>query len=99
MNEKSKNTERDWSKFDAHIVQPEEYDELPELTDEFFEHADLYDGGKLIKLGRPLSASHKVLLSIRYSPEVVEYFRSTGKGWQTRMDDALREWMKEHTAA
>jgi len=40
----------------------------------------------------------KVLLSVRYSPEVVEYFKSTGEGWQTRMDDALKEWMASHHA-
>lgn len=38
----------------------------------------------------------KVLLSVRYSPEVVDYFRSTGEGWQTRMDDALKEWVSAH---
>ena len=38
----------------------------------------------------------KVLLSVRYSPEVVEYFQSTGKGWQTRMDEALKEWVHSH---
>jgi uncharacterized protein (DUF4415 family) len=35
----------------------------------------------------------KVLLSVRYSREVVDYFKSTGEGWQTRMDEALKEWM------
>lgn len=35
----------------------------------------------------------KVLLSVRYSAEVVEYFKSTGEGWQTRMDEALKEWL------
>ena len=39
----------------------------------------------------------KVLLSIRYSPEVVDYFKSTGKGWQTRMDEVLREWIALHS--
>ena len=38
----------------------------------------------------------KVLLSVRYSPEVVEYFRATGEGWQARMDEALKEWIQEH---
>ncbi len=38
----------------------------------------------------------KVLLSVRYSPEVVNYFRSTGEGWQTRMDDVLKEWVASH---
>lgn len=44
----------------------------------------------------PGRKTKKVLLSVRYSPEVVEYFKSTGEGWQTRMDDALKEWMAAH---
>ncbi|MDO8790165.1 MAG: BrnA antitoxin family protein [Sulfuritalea sp.] len=36
---------------------------------------------------------------MRYSPEVVEFFRSTGEGWQTRMNDALRAYVKRHRAA
>ncbi len=47
--------------------------------------------------GRPPSTERKVLVSIRYSPEVIEYFRATGKGWQTRMDDALKQWIESHT--
>ncbi len=46
--------------------------------------------------GRPRKANPKVQVSIRYSKEVVEYFRSTGKGWQSRMDDALKQWIAEH---
>lgn len=45
------------------------------------------------KGGRPKSVAPKVLLSVRYSPDVVEYFRATGEGWQARMDGALREWI------
>jgi uncharacterized protein (DUF4415 family) len=96
MSVKSINTGSDLSKVDAHAIQPEEYEELPELDDAFFERADLYKGEKLIRAGRPKSPRRKVLLSVRYSPEVVEYFRATGAGWQTRMDDALKEWLKEH---
>lgn len=44
----------------------------------------------------PGRKAKKVLLSVRYSPEVVEYFKSTGEGWQTRMDEALKEWMASH---
>ena len=40
--------------------------------------------------GRPRSDSPKLLLSVRYSREVVEYFKSTGAGWQSRMDSVLR---------
>ncbi|HIJ83064.1 MAG: hypothetical protein HW380_575 [Magnetococcales bacterium] len=46
--------------------------------------------------GRPVSFDKKILLSVRYSPEVVDFFRSTGAGWQTRMDEALKEWVALH---
>jgi len=41
----------------------------------------------------------KVLLSVRYSPEVVDFFKSTGDGWQSRMDDALKEWVASRRSA
>jgi uncharacterized protein (DUF4415 family) len=41
--------------------------------------------------GRPKSVNPKVLLSVRYSPEVVDYFKSLGDGWQSKMDSVLRE--------
>ena len=44
----------------------------------------------------PGKKAKKVLLSVRYSPEVVEYFKATGEGWQTRMDEALKEWVESH---
>ena len=44
----------------------------------------------------PGKKARKVLLSVRYSPEVVDYFKATGEGWQTRMDEALREWVAAH---
>jgi len=43
--------------------------------------------------GRPKSEKKKLLVSVRYSPEVVSYFKSTGEGWQTRMDGVLREYV------
>jgi uncharacterized protein (DUF4415 family) len=43
--------------------------------------------------GRPKSESKKLLVSVRYSPEVVEYFKSTGEGWQSRMDGVLRKYV------
>ena len=45
--------------------------------------------------GRPKSENKKMLVSVRYSPEVVEYFRSTGEGWQSRMDSVLREYVNK----
>ncbi|PQV50986.1 BrnA antitoxin family protein [Paraburkholderia sp. BL21I4N1] len=49
--------------------------------------------------GRPRLESPKVLLSVRYDADVVEAFKATGDGWQTRMNDALRDWLKEHQHA
>jgi uncharacterized protein (DUF4415 family) len=47
--------------------------------------------------GRPKSESKKQLVSVRYSPEVLEYFRSTGEGWQARMDGVLRDYVVTQT--
>lgn len=47
--------------------------------------------------GRPKSAKTKLLISVRYSSDVVEYFKSTGPGWQSRMDGVLRQYVARQT--
>ncbi|KAB2959234.1 MAG: BrnA antitoxin family protein [Candidatus Methylomirabilis oxygeniifera] len=47
--------------------------------------------------GRPKSAHKKLLVSVRYSPEVVAYFKSTGEGWQSLMDSVLRKYVARHS--
>jgi len=47
--------------------------------------------------GRPRSENKKLLVSVRYSPEVVAYFKSTGQGWQSRMDGVLRKYVERHS--
>lgn len=47
--------------------------------------------------GRPKSERKKLLVSVRYSQEVVEFFKSTGDGWQSRMDGVLRQYVEQHT--
>ncbi len=47
--------------------------------------------------GRPKSDNKKLLLSVRYSPEVVAYFKSTGEGWQSRMDGVLQQYVARHS--
>jgi uncharacterized protein (DUF4415 family) len=39
----------------------------------------------------------KEQVAVRYSPDVLAAFRATGRGWQTRMDEALRDWLKTHS--
>jgi uncharacterized protein (DUF4415 family) len=43
--------------------------------------------------GRPPSPSKKQLVSIRYSPEVLDYVRATGEGWQSRIDGVLKQYV------
>lgn len=47
--------------------------------------------------GRPKSENKKLLVSVRYSPEVVAYFKSTGEGWQSRMDSVLQQYVALHS--
>jgi uncharacterized protein (DUF4415 family) len=42
------------------------------------------------------ASTPKIFTGIRLDPDVLEAFRATGKGWQTRMNEALKEWLKEH---
>ena len=74
-------------------------DEAPELSDDFFERAEEYVGDRLIRRGRPKAGKTKLALTVRYDPEVIDAFKATGQGWQTRMNDALKEWLKDHSNA
>ncbi len=82
----------------AHVTQ-NEYDELPEWTDEMFVNANLYIGGKLRRRGRPKSDVHANNISIRLDPKVESYFRALGKGWQSRINSVLKEWVEKHSNA
>ena len=70
---------------DAHHIAPHEYEELPELTEDLLARANLKKGG------RPLSASPRKSISLRLPPEVIERWRATGPGWQTRMAERLNK--------
>ena len=49
--------------------------------------------------GRPKADVTKDRITVRLSAEVTEYFKASGKGWQTRMDQVLREYVAQHKAA
>lgn len=73
----------DLRRVDAHVIRRHEYDELPELTD------DMLARGKVNRGGRPRSANPRKLISIRLPEDVIQRWRATGPGWQTRMADRL----------
>ena len=75
----------DLKRVDAHVIKPEEYEELPELTDEMFARAVFK------KAGRPRSANPKQMISLRLPPDVIARWKATGPGWQTRMAKRLEK--------
>jgi len=79
----------DLARVDAHVIQPHEYEDAPELTDEMLAR------GVVNKGGRPRSANPRKLISIRLPQDVIERWRATGPGWQTRMADRLAKAQPE----
>ena len=73
----------DLGRVDAHEVMPEEYEELPELTDEMLTRA------KVTKGGRPFSMNPRKPILLRLPADVIERWKATGPGWQTRMAERL----------
>jgi len=73
----------DLAKVDAHAIRSHEYKELPELSEEALSRAVVNKGG------RPRSANPRKLISIRLPVDVIERWRATGPGWQTRIAERL----------
>ncbi len=73
----------DLKKVDAHRIKRSEYRELPELKDGMLERAVINKGG------RPRSPNPRQLISLRLPADVIERWRASGPGWQTRMAERL----------
>ncbi len=73
----------DLDRVDAHVVNKVEYEELPELDEEMLARARVNKGG------RPVSSNPRKLLSIRLPADVIDRWKATGPGWQTRMAERL----------
>ena len=50
-------------------------------------------------VGRPVQATHKQAITLRLDPDTLAKMRATGKGWQTRINAALRQFIQEHPLA
>lgn len=83
MSGKSKGSRRTWR-------DPED---APEITENWVAEADLYRGKRIVRRGRPAGTSKKTQTTVRISNDVLEFFRETGPGWQTRMDEALQQYV------
>ena len=73
----------DMGRVKAHVIQAHEYEDLPELTD------DMLARGTVNRGGRPRAENPRKLISIRLPEDVIQRWRATGPGWQTRMAEKL----------
>jgi uncharacterized protein (DUF4415 family) len=104
VNENEKNIGSDLAKVDAHVIAPEEYDDAPELDDDFFDRAVYHVGGVPMpkplkdgasKGGRPRAEKPKVHTGLRLDADILEHFKAAGPGWQTRINATLRAAMEQ----
>jgi uncharacterized protein (DUF4415 family) len=91
----------DWERVrsDAALDAPIAYDSETDLYDpnDPLQVTAFFSSTKVVrKPGRPKAEITKIPTAIRLSADVVEYFKSTGAGWQSRIDSALRDWMCGH---
>ncbi len=68
-------------------------DDAPKLTQEWANGADACRGESLVRRGRPKLANPRQQISLRLDPDVIERFRATGPGWQSRINQILRDAM------
>lgn len=64
-----------------------------------FTDAELAQAKPRLRSGRPIASVTKERITIRLTRSVVDQFRATGDGWQTRLDAALQDWLKDHRPA
>ena len=71
-----------------HLVDP---DDAPEITEAWVREADLCEGNRLVRRGRPPVPAPKQPVTLRLDPQVLALWRASGKGWQTRAAAILAE--------
>lgn len=91
MNESRKPIRSNLAQVDAHVIAPQEYDEAPEWTADDFAKAEVRQGERLLRRGRPPLENPKEAVKLRLSPHVLAHFRASGDGWQTRINAILEK--------
>ena len=87
-------TKAQLKKIDDYVLGPKDYEEIPELTEEWFRGATLHVGGVPVLRGRPKAEATKDAVSLRLDRDVIAHFRRGGRGWQSRINAALRKVAK-----
>jgi uncharacterized protein (DUF4415 family) len=68
-------------------------DDAAELTDDFFDRAEIREGERVIRRGRPPLPAPKQAVTVRLEPDLLARLRASGPGWQTRLNEAVREYL------
>ena len=104
MPENKRDSRTDWAKVDAtsddDIARQiaEDPDTAPELNNEWFDRAEVWDGNRYLgrgkdvragRIGRPKGSGKKEMVTLRLDREILDHFRAGGPGWQTRLNDTL----------
>ena len=98
MKENNAGLKSNLQKVDSHIISQSEYADIPELPEKFFTEGQLYRGGQPVervprgKQKKPV----KKQLTIRLNGEIVDFFKTHGKGWQTEINDILQKYVDTH---
>jgi uncharacterized protein (DUF4415 family) len=77
-------------------------EDSPRTTEADWDGAAMRVGGRdigTVRLRGPQKVPLKVSTTLRLPPEVLAYFKAGGPGWQTRIGDALKEWITAHPPA
>ena len=91
MSARKRSIKSDLAKVDPHRITKAEYDEAPELTKEMLERAEIRQGDKIIRRGRPPLGNPKEAVKLRLDHDILTAYRKTGRGWQTRINADLRK--------
>jgi uncharacterized protein (DUF4415 family) len=83
MNERKKHIKSDLRRLDSMSDEDIDYSDSPETDEAFWANAKVFVGGKQA-------------ISLRVDEDVLEYFKSMGKGYQTAMNRVLRQYMEAH---
>jgi uncharacterized protein (DUF4415 family) len=84
----SSNSQTDWQRLDAMSDEDIDLSDCPEITPELFAKA-------IVRRGLP-AAKNKAQVTLRIDGDVLEWFKSQGRGYQTQINTLLRAYMEAH---
>lgn len=84
----SSNSQTDWQRLDAMTDEDIDLSDCPEITPEMFAKA-------VVRRGLP-TAKAKTQVTLRIDSDVLDWFKSQGRGYQTHINQLLRAYMEAH---